>query len=149
MFTDAEIAYLLAQRLGRMATMQPGARLQVSPVCYTFDPQTGCFDVFGIDMANSQKFRNVDNNGRVAFVVDDLAATDPWRVRCVEIRGHGEAIKASAQPGDRLDGSVIRIHPEQIISFGIEDDRDPTNSPSTTAEFTAFDCHPAPTVGPQ
>lgn len=35
MFTDAEIAYLLAQSLGRMATMH---RLQVSPVCYTFDP---------------------------------------------------------------------------------------------------------------
>lgn len=125
MFTDAEIAYLRAQQLGRIATIQPGGNLQVSPVCYTFDPETGCFDVAGIDMASSQKFRNVSDNGRVAFVVDDLASIDPWRVRCVEIRGNAEAINASATPSDRRDGSVIRIHPKQIISFGIGDDRDP------------------------
>jgi len=124
-FTDAEIAYLLAQRPGRMATIQPGGSLQVSPVCYTFDPETGSFDVAGINMASSQKFRNVSDNGRVAFVVDDLASIDPWRVRCVEIRGHAEAINASASPGDRRDGSLIRIHPEQIISFGIGVDCDP------------------------
>jgi hypothetical protein len=57
-FTDAEIAYLLAQRLGRLATIQPGGTLQVSPVCDTFDPETGCFDVAGIEMASSQKFRS-------------------------------------------------------------------------------------------
>lgn len=28
--------------------------------------------------------------GRVAFVVDDIASVEPWRVRCVEIRGHAE-----------------------------------------------------------
>lgn len=88
-------------------------------------PETGCFDVAGIEMASSQKFRNVSDNGRVAFVVDDLASIDPWRVRCVEIRGRAEAINASASPSDRRDGSFIRIRPEQIISFGIGDDRDP------------------------
>lgn len=149
MFTDAEITYLLAQSLGRIATMQPGARLQVSPVCYTFDPLTGCFEIAGIDMANSQKFRNVSSNGRVAFVVDDLASTDPWRVRCVEIRGHAEAINASAQPGDRRDGSVIRIHTEQIISFGIEDDRDPHELAVHNRRVRGASLTPAPTVGPQ
>ncbi|WP_028922905.1 PPOX class F420-dependent oxidoreductase [Pseudonocardia acaciae] len=124
-FTAAEIIYLASQRLGRIATVHPDGTLQVSPVCYTFDPGTGCFDVAGISMATSRKFHNVADNGRVAFVVDDLASVDPWRVRCVEIRGHAEAIKASAEPGGRYDGAIIRIHPERIISFGIDDDRDP------------------------
>ncbi|MBU3060303.1 PPOX class F420-dependent oxidoreductase [Nocardia sp. NEAU-G5] len=124
-FTPAEIAYLSSQRLGRLATVQPTGTLQVSPVCYTFDPATGCFDVAGMNMAASRKYRNVADNGRVAFVVDDLTSTDPWRVRCVEIRGHAEAIVVPFEPGDRRGGDIIRIHPERIISFGIDDDREP------------------------
>ena len=42
-------------------------------------------------MAASRKFRNVAENGRAAFVVDDIASLDPWRVRCLEIRGDAEA----------------------------------------------------------
>jgi pyridoxamine 5'-phosphate oxidase family protein len=61
-------------------------------------------------MASSQKFRNVSDNGRVAFVVDDLASIDPWRVRCVEIRGRAEAINASASPSDGAR-RVIHSHP--------------------------------------
>ncbi len=124
-FTLAEIAYLSSQRLGRLATVQPSGTLQVSPVCYAFDPATGCFDVAGMNMAASRKFRNVADNGRVAFVVDDLTSIDPWRVRCIEIRGHAEAIARPGKPGDKRDGAIIRIHPERIISFGIDDDREP------------------------
>jgi pyridoxamine 5'-phosphate oxidase family protein len=31
-FTDGELAYLAAQRLGRMATVQPDGTVQVNPV---------------------------------------------------------------------------------------------------------------------
>lgn len=124
-FTESECAYLAAQRLGRLATVQPDDTLQISPVCYDVNTDEGYIDVAGIGMAASRKFRNVADNGCVAFVVDDLASTDPWRVRCVEIRGHGEAITSSAEPGGRRDGAIIRIHPERIISFGLAEDRDP------------------------
>lgn len=119
--TEAERAYLAAQRLGRLATAQPDGTLQVSPVGFRWNSGTGTIDIGGFNMAASRKFRNVAANGRVAFVVDDLASVDPWRVRCVEIRGHGEAI---AEPTDSLapvGGPIIRIHPRRIISFGIED----------------------------
>lgn len=124
-FTPSEIAYLSSQRLGRIATAQPDGTLQVSPVCYTFVAHEGRIDIAGINMAASKKFRNVNDNGRVAFVVDDLASTSPWRVRCVEIRGRAEAIGPSADAGGMRDGAIIRVHPERIISFGIDDDRDP------------------------
>jgi pyridoxamine 5'-phosphate oxidase family protein len=48
-------------------------------------------------------------------VIDDIASVDPWRVRCLEVRGHGEAIDPLG------DAPVIRIHPERVISFGIGD----------------------------
>ena len=71
-------------------------------------------------MAASRKFRNIAENGRVAFVVDDIVSTQPWRVRCLEIRGTAEAINTPE------DGEIIRIHPRRVISFGIDGpDRDP------------------------
>lgn len=50
-------------------------------------------------------------------------------MRCLEIRGHAEAIaepvdSAYATPLAGADTAIIRIHPERIISFGItEPDR--------------------------
>jgi pyridoxamine 5'-phosphate oxidase family protein len=117
-FTALELEYLAGQALGRLATMQPDGTLQVSPVGFAWNPDTSTIDIRGFNMAASRKFRNVAANGRVAFVVDDLPSTDPWRVRCVEIRGHGEAV-------DGPD-AIIRIHPRRVISFGVgEPDTEP------------------------
>lgn len=116
--TAQELEYLAGQRLGRLATVQPDGTLQVSPVGFAWNVETGTIDIRGFKMAASRKFRNVADNGRVAFVVDDLPSTDPWRVRCLEIRGDGEAI-------DGPD-AIIRIHPRRVIAFGLEDtDTDP------------------------
>ncbi|MFI5068990.1 MAG: PPOX class F420-dependent oxidoreductase [Streptosporangiales bacterium] len=125
-FTNAELAYLGTQRLGRLATVQPDGTLQVSPVGFSYNGSTGTIDIGGFNMAASRKFRNVAANGRVAFVVDDIASVDPWRVRCLEIRGQAEAIAAPADSAARTAGAIIRIHPRRIISFGIDDpDREP------------------------
>jgi pyridoxamine 5'-phosphate oxidase family protein len=110
-FTALELEYLAGQRLGRLATVQPDGTLQVSPVGFAWNVETSTIDIRGFRMAASRKFKNVAANGRVAFVVDDLPSTDPWRVRCLEIRGDGEAI-------DGPD-AIIRIHPRRVISFGI------------------------------
>lgn len=124
-FTDAEQDYLASQRLGRLATMQPDGTLQVSPVGFRYNDGTGTIDIGGLTMAATRKFRNVAANGRVAFVVDDIASTDPWRIRCLEIRGHAEAITSPADSAygaaAGIDGAIIRIHPRRIISFGIDD----------------------------
>jgi pyridoxamine 5'-phosphate oxidase family protein len=114
-FTDAELAYLSGQPLGRIATSQPDGTLQVSPVGFHHNAELDTIDVLGHGMARSRKFRNVLDNGRVAFVVDDLASVKPWRPRCLEIRGHAEAISGSPP------GPLIRIYPERIISFGIDE----------------------------
>ena len=119
-FTDDEIAYLRSQRLGRLATQQPNGTLQASPVGFTVDPDTGTIDVHGFRMSDSRKFRNIEDNGKVAFVVDDIRSTQPWRVRCIEVRGYAEAITADI-PG----GGLIRIHPRRVISFGVSEDREP------------------------
>jgi pyridoxamine 5'-phosphate oxidase family protein len=76
-------------------------------------------------MAKSQKFRNLAHNDKVAFVIDDIASRDPWRVRCLEIRDTAQQAVTAADrncaAGDALDSAVIRITPRRIISFGIDD----------------------------
>jgi pyridoxamine 5'-phosphate oxidase family protein len=119
-FTDIELDYLAGQRIGRLATVQPNGTLQASPVGFTYNSDTGTIDIGGFTMSRSQKFRNVADNGRVAFVVDDVASVDPWRVRCLEIRGTAEAITVPVDAAG-VDSSIIRVHPTRIISFGIGD----------------------------
>jgi pyridoxamine 5'-phosphate oxidase family protein len=113
-FTDRERSYLDGQRLGRIATQQPDGTLQVSPVGFSYNPATGTIDIGGFRMADTRKYRNIADNGRVAFVVDDLASIDPWQPRCVEIRGRGEATH------DESGAPIIRIYPERVISFGLD-----------------------------
>ncbi|GAA3919155.1 PPOX class F420-dependent oxidoreductase [Actinoplanes auranticolor] len=114
-FTAAELAYLAGQPLGRLATAQPDGTLQVSPVGFRYNSDLATIDIGGWNMAASRKYRNVAANGRAAFVVDDLPSVDPWRVRCLEIRGVAEAVQPAG--GE----AIIRIHPRRIISFGIDD----------------------------
>jgi pyridoxamine 5'-phosphate oxidase family protein len=120
-FTDAELEYLASQRLGRLATQQPDGTLQVSPVGFGYNDSTGTIDIGGFNMTGSRKFRNVAHNGRAAFVVDDVPSVNPWRVRCLEIRGDAEAIAAPGDSAAPVQGAIIRVHPRRIISFGIED----------------------------
>lgn len=71
-------------------------------------------------MANSQKFRSVGYNARGAFVIDDIASADPWRVRCLNIRGRAEAILQPEDSAAKSPGAIIRFFPERIISWDID-----------------------------
>jgi pyridoxamine 5'-phosphate oxidase family protein len=53
--------------------------------------------------------------GRAAIVIDDLASTNPWRPRAIEVRGRAEAIE-DPEP-------IIRIHPQRIVSWGLDSER--------------------------
>jgi pyridoxamine 5'-phosphate oxidase family protein len=119
-FTQIELDYLAGQRLGRLATKRPDGTLQNNPVGFRYQPDTATIDIGGFTMASSRKFRNVADNGEVAFVVDDLPSISPWRVRCLEIRGTAEAIE---HPADSAYGSadpIIRVRPRRILSFGLD-----------------------------
>lgn len=118
-FTAAELEYLRAQRLGRLATLTPGGVLQNSPVGFEVNAAAGVINIRGRDLGNTRKFRNVAANGKVAFVVDDIVSVDPWNVHCLEVRGVAEALTGQTPPHPYMSGEVIRIHPRWIISWGM------------------------------
>ena len=123
-FKPHEIDFMRTTDLGRLATIQPNGTPQVSPVGFAFNEELGTIDIAGYPMSASQKFRNIAHNDKVAFVVDDIASRNPWRVRCLEIRGTAEQARIAfsvGAAGDELDSAIIRITPRRIISFGIDD----------------------------
>ncbi|MGW0159585.1 PPOX class F420-dependent oxidoreductase [Mycobacterium sp. NPDC003323] len=128
-FKPHEIAFLEATDLGRLATVRRDGTPQNSPVGFSYNATLGTIDIAGYQMSDSQKFHNIGHNPKVAFVVDDIYSRDPWRVRCLEIRGIAEQAwigPAVGKSGDELDTAIIRITPTRIISFGIDDtDTDP------------------------
>lgn len=131
-FTEAELAYLHGERrLARIATVGHDGTPHVVPVGWTHNRRHDTIDVGGRQFEQTKKFRDVARTGRAAIVIDDLASTSPWRPRAIEIRGHAEAI-AGPEP-------VIRIHPERIISWGIDAEgaartsRRPRAAPQTSA----------------
>jgi pyridoxamine 5'-phosphate oxidase family protein len=122
-FSHAELRYLSGgQQLGRLATVGADGTPHVVPVGWIYNAASDTIDIGGHELEHSKKFRDVAHTGRAAIVIDDLESTDPWRPRAVEIRGRAEAIA--------LPTPLIRIYPERIISWGLEQGRSSRTVPS-------------------
>jgi pyridoxamine 5'-phosphate oxidase family protein len=125
-FNDNELAYLRERRLARIATVGKDGTPHVVPVgMWRHNPEHDAIDVGGREFDRSKKFRDVARSGRAAIVIDDLASTDPWRPRGIEIRGRAEAI-TEPEP-------LIRIHPGRIVSWGLGDASSPRRDARTVA----------------
>ena len=111
-FTETERNYLQGQRLGRLVTLSSDGSPQARPVGFTVREEF--IEIGGIDLAATQKFRNIARNPKVSFLVDDLASLQPWHVRGIEIRGEAQALTAPDGTG-----AVIRIFPHRIIGWGL------------------------------
>ncbi|MGH2983571.1 MAG: PPOX class F420-dependent oxidoreductase [Solirubrobacterales bacterium] len=115
-FTEAELDYLHGdRRLGRIATVGKDGTPHVVPVGWRHNPEHDTIDVGGMDFEKSKKFRDAKRSGRAAIVIDDLASTDPWRPRGIEVRGSAEAV-TEPRP-------LVRITPERIVSWGLDNGR--------------------------
>jgi pyridoxamine 5'-phosphate oxidase family protein len=119
-FTPAEISYLQSQRLGRLATVGPVDQPHVVPVAFRYNPDTDTIDIGGHDFAKRKKFRDVQTNPKVAFVVDDIASINPWIVRGIEIRGKVEVLGAGGtEILPSFAAEMFHIKPKRVISWGI------------------------------
>src|SRR4051794_18627670 len=112
-FRKTELEYLSGGlQLGRIATVGADGTPYVVPVGWIYNAARDTIDIGGRDLERSKKFRDVARSGRAAIVIDDLASTDPWRPRGIEIRGRAEALA--------LPTPLIRLHAERIVSWGLD-----------------------------
>jgi pyridoxamine 5'-phosphate oxidase family protein len=109
-FTDEEVDFIGQSKLARVATSSAQNQPHVVPVAFEFDGTHFYFS--GWNIRQSLKFRNIQGNGRVALVIDDLQSVRPWRPRGVVIRGR-------AQVEENENGVYVRVIPERKISWGL------------------------------
>ena len=122
-FTSEDLRYLRDQPLGRLATVDHHGAPQNNPVGFVVDEPTGQVLIGGNAMGTTRKFRNVERTGVAALVVDDIASTNPWTVRGIEVRGRAEAVRGIDPPLPGLSRDIIRITPSWIGSWGIAEGR--------------------------
>jgi pyridoxamine 5'-phosphate oxidase family protein len=128
--TDEEQRFLSAQPLGRLATVGPDGAPQVKPVGFRYNEQLGTIDISGYNMAQSAKYKNVQHNPAVAFVVDDRPDGGLEATRFLEIRGTAEAVPGAAadfdahsgqtEPGLVIGPEIIRIHPGRVLGYNLD-----------------------------
>jgi pyridoxamine 5'-phosphate oxidase family protein len=100
-FTVKETEYLRGQRLGRLATADSSGAPHVAPVGFRLNADEGTIEIGGHGLSKSKKWRDLQANTKVAFVVDDLESVNPWTPRGIEIRG-----RAAFSAGGRHARSV-------------------------------------------
>ena len=117
-FTDIELEYLKTQRLGRLATVNKNGEPQIAPVTYRYNTESDTIDIGGLNMGETQKYRNVAHNGLASFVVDDVLP--PFQPRGIEIRGHAETLPDGGQRiSANFSPALIRLMPGRIISWNL------------------------------
>jgi len=121
-FTSAELTFLASQLLGRIATVGPNGHPHVVPVGFRYDAASDGLQIGGHGFGKSKKWRDLEHNPHVAFVVDDLVTIDPWVPRGIEVRGTavlhphgGGAIE------DGFSDAWIGIVVERIVAWGLDD----------------------------
>lgn len=125
-FNDAERRYLEGQFLGRLATVGPDGTPQVRPLGFRLNPG-GTIDLGGPWVASTQRWRNIQANPRVSFVVDDMTpdgpdAVKPGMGRGIEVRGRAESVTVDDPPGapGMAGADIIRVYPERVVSWHID-----------------------------
>ncbi|MBA0126621.1 PPOX class F420-dependent oxidoreductase [Haloechinothrix sp. YIM 98757] len=118
-FSDAERAFLAeGGKLGHLATVDEHGQPHNVPLGWTYNADLDTIDIGGHDFARTRKFRNVQGNPLVCFVVDDVLP--PWRPRAVQVRGRAEALPAATPYGGGGPAPMIRITPARVVSWSME-----------------------------
>ena len=121
-FSEAEIAYLQSKTMCRLATIGADGRPHLIPLTYRFNAEEDAIDIGGIDFGNSKKWRDMLQNPRVAFLVDDAS---PDGAHAIEIRGdaepHFEGGESINPRFPNFKPEFVRVRPHRIIiSRGLE-----------------------------
>jgi pyridoxamine 5'-phosphate oxidase family protein len=120
--TDAEQRFMARQPRGHLATIGSDGIPQVKPLGFTYNAALGTIDIYGFNMADSAKYRNVRANPLVAFVVDEVTAPTMEGAHFLEIRGEAETAVGPEDPTGHLAPDIIRIRPRRVISFNVDSD---------------------------
>src|SRR5437763_9094718 len=107
MFSEQELAFLRAQPLARIATVDNDGQPTADAVGLEFDGTR--FYIGGHRLETTRKYKNVVAGQRkVSLIIDDLKSIRPWQPRGIKIHGIAEVVKRTGRLGP---GSYLAITP--------------------------------------
>jgi pyridoxamine 5'-phosphate oxidase family protein len=118
--TRSEQAFLARQPRGHLATIGRDGAPQVKPLGFTYNSALGTIDITGFGMGASAKYRNIQANPRVAFVVDEVTEATMEGAHFLEVRGIAEAVVGAVTADAHLSREIIRIHPTRVVAFNVD-----------------------------
>src|SRR5713226_7751254 len=114
--TDAEIAFVQAQRVARLATADGDGHPYIVPVCYAFDG-TRFYTPLDekpkrVDVSKLRRVRNIEAHHETSLLIDQY--DDDWsRLGYVLVHGHAELV----QPGDPLHTQALVLLRERYVQY--------------------------------
>lgn len=106
-FTEAELAYLRDQGLGRVATVGPDGEPHVTPVTFHYNEEEDAVDIGGIFFGDTKKWRDAQKNPHVTLLVDDVIGP-PRRARPSRSAGSPSCTRPAATGSTRGSRSLPR-----------------------------------------
>ena len=119
-FTDAERRFLAKHEHGHLSTIGPDGFPQVKPLAFSVNAALGTIDITGWRMAGIAKYRNVQANPHVAFVVDEVTAEGMEGAHFLEVRGDAETTVGTHDLEGHLAPEIIRIRPRRVVGFNVD-----------------------------
>jgi len=134
--TDAQRRFVLAHRVARLATAGADGRPHVIPVCYAFDGERFFFPIDEkpkrVGPARLKRVRNIQENPRVALVIDDYA--EDWtQLRFILVQGVAEIVDGGATHVTAL--GLLRDRYPQYRAMRLEERPVVAISPRTVAAW--------------
>jgi pyridoxamine 5'-phosphate oxidase family protein len=120
-FTDAEVEFVRAQPLGRLATATPSGEPDVVAVLCIYRRSRGLFLTGSGALERTRRYHNARRNPRFSLVFDDIT-WDPYTIRGVKVTGSMEVRTADDELNLGAVGRpILVLRPERKWSWGIEE----------------------------
>jgi pyridoxamine 5'-phosphate oxidase family protein len=117
MFSEQERAFLQAQPLVRIATVDHDGQPTADVVGFQFDGAR--LYIGGHQLQTTRKYKNImAGNRKVSLFIDDLKSLRPWQPGGIRIHGRAEVVQ---RQGHLSPGSYLAITPVVSWSWGIEE----------------------------
>ena len=120
-FTDAELAFVRARPLGRLATASQSGEPDVVAVLCIYRRSLGVFLTGSGALERTRRYHNARRNPRFSLVFDDVT-WEPYTIRGVKVTGSTEVRIADDALNLGATGvPLLVLRPERKWSWGIEE----------------------------